>query len=83
MGVGLFIADNAVHQYPAADLTTAVNLRRDTAGHHGQRGRLRVRPRQRREINPMRMPVDVDQTSIPPSPMEPDNSYVSRLGLNS
>src|ERR1700722_14958753 len=23
------------------------------------------------------------QTSIPPSPMEPDNSYVTRLGLNS
>src|ERR1700752_4555714 len=28
-------------------------------------------------------PSTSDQTSIPPSPMEPDNSYVTRLGLKS
>src|ERR1700738_3934240 len=28
-------------------------------------------------------PLTSAQTSIPPSPMEPDNSYVIRLGLNS
>src|ERR1700738_3625995 len=28
-------------------------------------------------------PLTSAQTSIPPSPMEPDNSYVTRLGLNS
>ena len=61
------VADNAIHQYPAADLT-AMNLRRDAAGHHGERGRLRVRPRQSRDINPMRMPVDVDVDEHPRLP---------------
>src|SRR5246127_1435266 len=28
-------------------------------------------------------PSTSDQTSIPPSPMEPDNSYVTCLGVNS
>ena len=67
MGIGLFIADNAIHQHPATDLT-AMNLRRDAAGHHGERGRLRVRPRQGREINLMRMPVDVHVDEHPPLP---------------
>ena len=67
MGIGLFSADNAIHPHPAADLTT-MNLRRDAAGHHGERGRLRVRPRQGREINLMRMPVDVHPDEHPPLP---------------
>jgi hypothetical protein len=42
-----------------------------------------VRPRQGRQHNPVRMPVDVYVHEHPPSPTEPDNSNVSRLRLNS
>ena len=65
MAIRLFVADNAIDQHSAARLT-AMNVRRDAAGHHGERGGLRVGPRQRRDINLMRMPVDVHVHELPP-----------------
>jgi hypothetical protein len=58
MGVRLFVAHNAIHQHPAADLTP-VNLRRNAAGNHSERRGLRMRPRQRREVDLVWMPVDI------------------------
>src|ERR1700733_7625338 len=53
-----------------ADTTVSVVV---SSGDHGNVGRS----------TPCGCPSTSDQTSSAPRPMEPDNSYVTRLGLNS
>lgn len=73
MVIRLFVADYAIDQHPAADLA-AMNVHRNAAGRHRECGGLRVGPRQGREINLMRVALDVDVDELAALPEEPNTS---------